>query len=191
MKQHLLAAATVIALAATPFAGAMAQTSGTTPPANQQEAPAGTMPGAETPQDQPAQTPESTMPQTEPPTVDSPTADTMEGASDNPLMQMTAGDLIGKSVVNQEGDEVGEIEDIVIGTSDKAVQAIVSVGGFLGIGDKNVAVAFDELQQHDEDSVLLSSGATVEELKQRPAYDEASGDYETLPRDRTPADTGL
>jgi sporulation protein YlmC with PRC-barrel domain len=191
MKQHLLAAAAVIALAATPFAGAMAQTSGTTPPANQQEAPAGTMPGAETPQDQPAQTPESTMPQTEPPTVDSPTADTMEGASDNPLMQMTAGDLIGKSVVNQEGDEVGEIEDIVIGTNDKAVQAIVSVGGFLGIGDKNVAVAFDELQQQDEDSVLLSSGATVEELKQRPAYDEASGDYETLPRDRTPADTGL
>ena len=189
MKQHLLAAAAVIALAATPFAGAMAQSSGTTPPANQQEAPAGTMPGAETPQDQPAQAPESTMPQTEPPTA--PTADTMEGASDNPLMQMTAGDLIGKSVVNQEGDEVGEIEDIVIGTNDKAVQAIVSVGGFLGIGDKNVAVAFDELQQQDEDSVLLSSGATVEELKQRPAYDEASGDYETLPRDRTPADSGL
>jgi sporulation protein YlmC with PRC-barrel domain len=104
---------------------------------------------------------------------------------------MTAGDLIGKSVVNQEGDEVGEIEDIVIGTSDKAVQAIVSVGGFLGIGDKSVAVAFDELQQQDEESVLLSSGATVEELKQRPAYDEASGAYETLPRDRTPADSGL
>jgi sporulation protein YlmC with PRC-barrel domain len=190
MKQHLLAAAAVIALAATPFAGAMAQTSGTTPPANQEEAPAGTMPGAETPQDQPAQTPESTMPSTEP-TTGSPTADTMEGASDNPLMQMMAGDLIGKSVVNQEGDEVGEIEDIVIGTNDKAVQAIVSVGGFLGIGDKNVAVAFDELQQQDEDSVLLTSGATVEELKQRPAYDEASGDYETFPRDRTPSDTGL
>jgi sporulation protein YlmC with PRC-barrel domain len=184
MKQKLLAAAAVIALAATPFAGAMAQTSGTTPPANQEEAPAGTMPGTETPQDQPAQTPESTMPQTEPPT-----ADTM--ASDNPLMQMTAGDLIGKSVVNQEGEEVGEIQDIVIGADDKAVQAIVSVGGFLGIGDKNVAVAFDELQQQDEESVLLTSGATVEELKQRPAYDEASGDYETLPRDRTPADTGL
>ena len=186
MKQHLLAAAAVIALAATPFAGAIAQTSGTTPPANQEEAPAGTMPGTEMPQDEPAQAPESTMPPTE-----QPTADTMAGASDNPLMQMTAGDLIGKSVVNQEGDEVGEIQDIVIGTSDKAVQAIVSVGGFLGIGDKSVAVAFDELQQQDEESVLLSSGATVEELKQRPAYDEASGDYETLPRDRTPADSGL
>lgn len=184
MKQHLLAAAAAITFAASPFAGVMAQSSGTTPPANQEEAPAGTMPGAETPQNQPAQTPESTMPQTEPPA-----ADTM--ASDNPLMQMTAGDLIGKSVVNQEGDEVGEIQDIVIGADDKAVQAVVAVGGFLGIGEKSVAVPFDELQQQDEESVLLTSGATVEELKQRPAYDEASGDYEPLAPDRTPADAGL
>lgn len=109
----------------------------------------------------------------------------------NPLMAMTAGDLIGKSVVNAEGEEVGEIEDIVIGTSDKQVQAIVSVGGFMGIGDKSIAVAFDELQPGQEESVLLSSGATVEELKQRPAYDEASGEYESYPPEKTPAGNAL
>lgn len=109
-------------------------------------------------------------------------------ASDNPLMGMTAGDLIGKTVVNEQGDEVGEIEDIVIGTSDQTVQAVVSVGGFLGIGDKTVAMSFDELQPgQEENSVLLTSGATVEELKQRPAYDEAGG-YESYPTDRALGD---
>ena len=113
-------------------------------------------------------------------------------AAENPLMGMAAGDLIGKKVVSQQGDEVGEIEDIVIGRSDKAVQAVVSVGGFLGIGDKTVAMSFDELRPgQDEDSVLLTSGATVEELKQRPAYDEASGEYDKYPPERTPAESAL
>jgi putative membrane protein len=112
-------------------------------------------------------------------------------AADNPLMGMTAGDLIGKTVVNEQGDEVGEIEDIVIGTSDQSVQAVVSVGGFLGIGDKTVAMSFDELQPgQEEDSVLLTSGATVEELKQRPAYDEAGG-YESYPADRALGDRDM
>ena len=108
----------------------------------------------------------------------------------NPLLEMTSDDLIGKKVVNQEGDEVGEIEEIVIGTNDKVVQAIVSVGGFLGIGEKSVAVSFDELQPGREQAVLLTN-ATVEELKQRPAYDEASGDYERYPPDKTPAGSAL
>jgi putative membrane protein len=108
----------------------------------------------------------------------------------NPLMQNTAGDLIGKKVVNQQGDEVGEIEDIVIG-SDKDVQAVVAVGGFLGIGDKSIAMSFDELRPGEDGNVLLSSGATVEELKQRPAYDEASGDYQGYPADRALGDSDM
>lgn len=111
-------------------------------------------------------------------------------APQNPLMAMTAGDLIGKTVVNQQGEEVGEIEEIVTGGSEQSVQAIVAVGGFLGIGDKSVAMSLDELEPgQDEESVLLTSGATVEELKQRPAYDEAS--YEPYPPDKALSDGGL
>ena len=108
----------------------------------------------------------------------------------NPLMEMTSQDLVGKKVVNQEGEEVGEIEDIVIGTDDKVVQAVVSVGGFLGVGEKNVAVSFDELQPGRDEAVLMNR-ASVEDLKQRPAYDEASGDYERYPSERTPAGKAL
>lgn len=105
----------------------------------------------------------------------------------NPLMAIPAGDLVGKTVVNQQGEDVGEIEDIVVGGSDRSVQAVVSVGGFLGIGAKDIAMSFDELQAgEDGETVLLTSGATIEELKQRPAYEEAN--YESYPPERTPAE---
>ena len=155
-----------------PVAGAP----GGTPSASQQETMAGSDAGSNA---QPGATPAQ---------------QSQSGASagaENPLMGMTAGDLIGKKVVNQQGDEVGEIEDIVIGTSDQAMQAVVSVGGFLGIGDKTVAMSFDELQPgEDEDTVLLTSGATVEELKGRPAFDEAGG-YESVPAEQTLGDRDM
>lgn len=111
---------------------------------------------------------------------------------DNPLMGMTVGDLIGKKVVNQQGDEVGEVEDVVIGGADKATMAVVSVGGFLGIGDKSIAISFDELQPgQDEGQILLTSGASVDELKERPAYDEAGGGYQSVPAEQTPAGNAM
>jgi putative membrane protein len=108
----------------------------------------------------------------------------------NPLTEMTASDLVGMKVVNKEGEEVGEIEDIVIAKKDQVVQAVVSVGGFLGIGEKDIAVSFDELQPGREQTILLS-GASADELKARPEYDEASGDYERYPPEKTPAGKAL
>jgi sporulation protein YlmC with PRC-barrel domain len=57
---------------------------------------------------------------------------------------MTANDLIGQKVVNKNGEKVGKIDDIVLNSNDKAVLAVISVGGFLGIGDR-LAVPFDQL----------------------------------------------
>lgn len=152
----------------------VAGTPGGTPSASQQESMAGSDVGSN---DQPGQT---ATQQAE-----------VDASQDNPLMAMTAGDLIGKTVVNQQGEEVGEIEDIVVGTADQNVQAVVSVGGFLGIGDKSVAMSFEELQPgQDEDTVQLTSGATVEELKGRPAFDEAAG-YESIPAEQMLSDRDM
>lgn len=149
----------------------VAGTPGGTPSASQQESMAGSEVGSN---DQPSGA--STQP-------------AQPGAgSENPLMALTAGDLVGRKVVNQQGEEVGEIEDVVMGTSDQSVQAVISVGGFLGIGGKSVAMSFDELQPgEDEDTVQLTSGATVEELKGRPAFDEAAG-YESVPAEQMLSD---
>lgn len=54
--------------------------------------------------------------------------------------------LIGANVYNQGGQVVGSIDDLLIGDDGKATDAILSVGGFLGIGTKLVSVPFDQLQ---------------------------------------------
>jgi putative membrane protein len=117
-------------------------------------------------------------------TSSSGTSATQEAARPaNPFGEMTANDLIGQKVVNKKGDKVGKIDDIVLNSSDKAVLAVISVGGFLGIGDKLVAVPFDQLQL-DKDKAILMSSTTEEQLKTMPEYKKDQKDYSVYPRDR-------
>ena len=83
---------------------------------------------------------------------------------------MTANDLIGKDVVNASGDDIGEIEDVVIG-ADRAIQVVVGVGGFLGIGEKDVLVPLTDLSV-GTDSAIMMSDTTVEALKARPKFEK-------------------
>ncbi|HLU78682.1 MAG TPA: PRC-barrel domain-containing protein [Burkholderiaceae bacterium] len=75
-------------------------------------------------------------------------------------------DLIGKSVVNENDEKIGDIEDIVISSDGRTLYLLVGAGGFLGMGSKNVAVPFDEFERR-EDRILLS-GYTKEQLKALP-----------------------
>ena len=81
-------------------------------------------------------------------------------------------DLIGRDVVNLRGNEVGEVEDVVVSRQDgKVLFAVISVGGFLGIGDKDIALPMDQLRV-DKDRVLLMSEQSERQLKTMPAYDK-------------------
>ena len=101
---------------------------------------------------------------------------------------MTADELIGQNVINENGEDVGTIEDIVLNANDKAVLAILSVGGFLGIGDKNVAVPFEQLEPGHNEAILMSS-ATEEQLKSLPEYVEGQAGFTAAPRDRPIGET--
>jgi putative membrane protein len=82
-----------------------------------------------------------------------------------------ASDVIGAEVVNESGEEVGEIKDLVI-DADKLEYAVVSVGGFLGVGDKDVAIPLDQLKLGVGESYLMS-GETEAQLEQMPEYQES------------------
>ena len=58
----------------------------------------------------------------------------------------TAEALIGRTVENSNGDNLGEINNVIINEQGNVVAAVIGVGGFLGIGEKNVAVPFDALE---------------------------------------------
>lgn len=79
-------------------------------------------------------------------------------------------EVLGSRVVNAEGQEVGEIEDLVL-DQNQIAYAVVSVGGLLGLGEKRVAVPLDDLQLGEGETYLMSS-ATQDQLEQMPEYDE-------------------
>jgi putative membrane protein len=91
------------------------------------------------------------------------------GAAPQPQQAISMEKLLGSPVVNTKGDKVGKIEDVVLDQTGKYF-AVLSVGGFLGIGDKDVAVPLNDLQL-GEDEAYLMSATTEDQLKQMPEYD--------------------
>ena len=75
-------------------------------------------------------------------------------------------DIIGKTVVNENDEKIGDINDIVISSDGRSMYLLIGAGGFLGMGAKDVAVPFDRFERQD-DRILLS-GYTKEQLKALP-----------------------
>ena len=89
-----------------------------------------------------------------------------------------ATDLIGKSVYNGAGEDaenIGKVTDLVLDENGDVTTLVVGVGGFLGIGEKEVAIGMDNLafMTDGSGSFYLYTEFTQEELEQQPAYDEA------------------
>lgn len=60
--------------------------------------------------------------------------------------QMMASDLIGTRVVGANNESIGDINDVIMDRNGQIMAAVVGVGGFLGIGEKDVAVPFNALE---------------------------------------------
>ena len=78
-------------------------------------------------------------------------------------------EVVGKTVVSQQGEEIGEVKEIVLDNDSQQHLAVLDVGGFLGIGEKSVAVAFEELQLSEDGRI--QSNLTRESLQSQPEYD--------------------
>lgn len=79
-----------------------------------------------------------------------------------------ASKLIGAEVLNDAGDEVGEIDDFVVSPDGTLTIAVVQVGGFLGLGSHLVAIPVRQFTKFAPKAVL--PGASKEELKKLPSF---------------------
>jgi sporulation protein YlmC with PRC-barrel domain len=77
---------------------------------------------------------------------------------------LRANKLIGRSVINDQGETIGKIDDIVI-TEDQKLYVPLQVGGFLGIGSHLVVIPYDSLHFDETERKILLPGASREELK--------------------------
>lgn len=83
--------------------------------------------------------------------------------------QIRMSKLVGASVYNDQNQSVGSIDDVLLSDNEhKAGNAVVSVGGFLGMGSKLVSVPFDQLKIENDKIVI--PGATKASLEGMPEY---------------------
>lgn len=79
--------------------------------------------------------------------------------------------LVGSKVYNNANENIGSIEDIVLKADGSMDEVVLSVGGFLGMGDKYVAVPFSNLKvTRDGSGVKIVTDGTKESLKAQPDY---------------------
>lgn len=79
--------------------------------------------------------------------------------------------VMGESVYNENDEKVGDVTDVVITSGGDVTHIIVGAGGFLGMGQHDVAIPFDELKRGDDRLTL--SGYTKDQLKNLPKVDLA------------------
>lgn len=102
-----------------------------------------------------------------------------------------ASNLIGENVYNgtsAEAENIGDVNDIVINPDGTVAALVIGVGGFLGIGEKNVAIEYDlvEIGMVNEDEVLVVK-TTAEALKAQEEFDSAA--YVPMPADMNVKET--
>ena len=98
----------------------------------------------------------------------------------NNAQLMSASDYIGKTVYDQAGNNIGEVNDLIVSGDGNVEAVILGVGGFLGIGEKDVAVNTNAVQMvQDGDTRRLVVQSTKEVLEAAPSYDRANRRYAT------------
>ena len=77
--------------------------------------------------------------------------------------------LLGKSVMNPHGVELGEVNDVIVAEDGRVIGAVISVGGFLGLGDKLVGLAWNDVTIHSVgNTVIVNLGE--EDLAEAPEF---------------------
>jgi sporulation protein YlmC with PRC-barrel domain len=91
---------------------------------------------------------------------------------------MRASKLIGTDVFNLANENIGEVEDLIIDNGKTVKGVVISVGGFLGIGDRNVAVQPGSvvLTEQNDGSARVVINTTRDDLKNAPAFNFAEVD---------------
>lgn len=89
-------------------------------------------------------------------------------AQNRALDQRQMSELIGANVRNPQGERIGKIEEVLLDANGQPSIAIVSTGGFLGVGDSKHAVPFAALQLANNGSTDRMLDISREQLRQAP-----------------------
>lgn len=88
-----------------------------------------------------------------------------------PVNGTQASDLIGANVRTDSDDDIGSVNELIIDDKGQVVAILVSVGGFLGMGEKDVAIGWDHLTiSGTGDDQELRVDVTGDDLRSAPKF---------------------
>lgn len=84
---------------------------------------------------------------------------------------MRASRMMGTTVRNSAGESVGDVNEIIIDKSGKVAAVVVGVGGFLGIGEREVALGYNQIQSRVDSggNLVITTTVSRDELRTAPA----------------------
>ena len=95
-----------------------------------------------------------------------------EAATNTPLKYLTASSIISDKVLNNEGEHMGSIKDIMLDIRNGEIEYfIIEFGGFLGLGEKFFAIPF-HLLEVDPDNKVFRFNEKKETLIKAPGFDK-------------------
>jgi sporulation protein YlmC with PRC-barrel domain len=93
--------------------------------------------------------------------------------------EMRGEEIVGQNIYGTNGEEIGEIDNVVMSQRGSTPEALVGVGGFLGLGERNVAIPLNQIQMEGD---RLTTSMTKEEIGAMQEYDANA--YEEWDRTR-------
>ena len=85
--------------------------------------------------------------------------------------EMRASKLIGADVRNTANEDVGEVNEVILDKDGRVAAVVLGVGGFLGMGERDVAVEFKSLRFAEKDGTpTITIDATKDALKSAPEW---------------------
>ncbi len=87
-----------------------------------------------------------------------------------------ASQFMGQTIFTAGGENIGDVNDLVLNKDGNSMLAIVGVGGFLGIGEKNVAVPVEKItvKKNESGYLFLTTSTSKAELEAAPAFEQTA-----------------
>ncbi len=86
------------------------------------------------------------------------------------VASLTPQEMMGKSVIAENGSKVGEVGDVLMRSRNRASHVVVGTGGILGMGERNVALDVNRLRWSGERNALVAMNMTADQIAALPEY---------------------
>ncbi|ASJ70786.1 PRC-barrel domain-containing protein [Granulosicoccus antarcticus] len=86
-----------------------------------------------------------------------------------PALSMSVDEIDGMSIYDNTGERVGEVDDVLVGEDGTTMAASLDIGGFLGMGERDVVLPLESLTRGEDGLLTMMS---KEELESLPEYED-------------------